>query len=45
VKLIYDAVLMVKRILGEKDAKAILVLPYVALVQEKAHWLRNVVRA
>ncbi|KAL2757455.1 hypothetical protein ACRALDRAFT_2039882 [Sodiomyces alcalophilus JCM 7366] len=34
-------VLMLKRVLEEKDAKAILVLPYVALVQEKVRWLRN----
>lgn len=40
-------VLMLKRVLdvdGDlKDAKALLVLPYVALVQEKVRWLRNVV--
>ncbi|KAJ4296015.1 hypothetical protein N0V88_004717 [Collariella sp. IMI 366227] len=36
-------VLMLKRVLENRDAKAILVLPYVALVQEKVHWLRNVV--
>ncbi|KAK4239813.1 P-loop containing nucleoside triphosphate hydrolase protein [Achaetomium macrosporum] len=36
-------VLMLKRVLGSRDAKAILVLPYVALVQEKVRWLRNVV--
>jgi DNA polymerase theta len=36
-------VLMLKRVLGDRDAKAILVLPYVALVQEKVRWLRNVV--
>ncbi|KAM0283614.1 hypothetical protein ACHAQH_002392 [Verticillium albo-atrum] len=36
-------VLMLKRVLAEKDAKAILVLPYVALVQEKVRWLRNIV--
>ncbi|ROT37287.1 P-loop containing nucleoside triphosphate hydrolase protein [Sodiomyces alkalinus F11] len=34
-------VLMLKRVLEEKGAKAILVLPYVALVQEKVRWLRN----
>ena len=37
-------VLMLKRILEDRDAKAILVLPYVALVQEKVRWLRNVAR-
>lgn len=36
--------LMLKRILGEKGSKALLVLPYVALVQEKVRWLRNVVK-
>lgn len=36
-------VLMLKRVLEDRDAKAILVLPYVALVQEKVRWLRNVV--
>ncbi|EGY22843.1 polymerase [Verticillium dahliae VdLs.17] len=36
-------VLMLKRVLEDKDAKAILVLPYVALVQEKVRWLRNIV--
>jgi len=36
-------VLMLKRVLEDKKAKAILVLPYVALVQEKVRWLRNVV--
>lgn len=35
---------MLKRILGEKGAKALLVLPYVALVQEKVQWLRRVVQ-
>lgn len=34
---------MLKRVLGERGAKALLVLPYVALVQEKVRWLRNVV--
>ncbi|UPK89599.1 hypothetical protein LCI18_000534 [Fusarium solani-melongenae] len=37
-------VLMLKRILEEKGTKALLVLPYVALVQEKVRWLRNVVQ-
>ncbi|EEQ33202.1 DNA polymerase theta isoform 2 [Microsporum canis CBS 113480] len=36
-------VLMLKRILNCPDKKAILVLPYVALVQEKLKWLRRVV--
>ncbi|KAL2142320.1 hypothetical protein VTI28DRAFT_1329 [Corynascus sepedonium] len=36
-------VLMLRRVLENRDAKAILVLPYVALVQEKVHWLRNIV--
>ena len=35
-------VLMLKRILENPRAKAILVLPYVALVQEKVNWLRRV---
>ncbi|KAL8642040.1 MAG: hypothetical protein Q9228_001234 [Teloschistes exilis] len=34
-------VLMLKKILGSPNAKAILVLPYVALVQEKIAWLRK----
>ncbi|KAF4994203.1 hypothetical protein FGRMN_5977 [Fusarium graminum] len=37
-------VLMLKRILAEKGTKALLVLPYVALVQEKVRWLRSVVQ-
>lgn len=37
------AVLMLKRVMEEEDTKALLVLPYVALVQEKVRWLRNVV--
>ncbi|KAL8714890.1 MAG: hypothetical protein Q9220_001403 [cf. Caloplaca sp. 1 TL-2023] len=36
-------VLMLKRVLGDPHAKAILVLPYVALVQEKVAWLRRLV--
>lgn len=36
-------ILMLKRILENRNAKALLVLPYVALVQEKVRWLRNVV--
>ncbi|KUI54059.1 Helicase and polymerase-containing protein TEBICHI [Cytospora mali] len=37
-------VLMLKKVLEDRDAKALLVLPYVALVQEKVRWLRNVVQ-
>ncbi|KAM5351654.1 hypothetical protein ACJ41O_004377 [Fusarium nematophilum] len=37
-------VLMLKRILEEQGSKALLVLPYVALVQEKVRWLRSVVQ-
>lgn len=36
-------VLILKRVLEDREAKAILVLPYVALVQEKVRWLRNLV--
>ncbi|KAI4192576.1 MAG: hypothetical protein LQ346_004239 [Caloplaca aetnensis] len=36
-------VLMLKKVLGSSYAKAILVLPYVALVQEKVNWLRKAV--
>lgn len=36
-------ILMLKRVLSDPEAKAILVLPYVALVQEKVRWLRNIV--
>lgn len=36
-------VLMLKKVLENREAKALLVLPYVALVQEKVRWLRNVV--
>lgn len=36
-------ILMLKRVLEDSDAKALLVLPYVALVQEKVRWLRNIV--
>ncbi|VUC28397.1 unnamed protein product [Clonostachys rosea] len=36
--------LMLKRIINNKTAKALLVLPYVALVQEKVRWLRGVVQ-
>ena len=37
-------VLMLKRVIDNPGRKAILVLPYVALVQEKLKWLRRVVR-
>ena len=36
-------VLMLKRVIEDPSRKAILVLPYVALVQEKLKWLRKVV--
>ncbi|KAL8701061.1 MAG: hypothetical protein Q9224_000675 [Gallowayella concinna] len=36
-------VLMLKRVLENPHTKAMLVLPYVALVQEKANWLRRAV--
>lgn len=36
-------VLMLKRVVEDPTKKAILVLPYVALVQEKLKWLRKVV--
>lgn len=36
-------VLMLKRIIDHPGKKAILVLPYVALVQEKLKWLRRIV--
>lgn len=35
---------MLKRILSQRDSKALLVLPYVALVQEKVRWLRQLVQ-
>ncbi|KAJ4163210.1 hypothetical protein LMH87_004953 [Akanthomyces muscarius] len=35
--------LMLKRILEQRESKALLVLPYVALVQEKVRWLRQLV--
>ncbi|GKT83408.1 LOW QUALITY PROTEIN: DNA polymerase theta subunit [Colletotrichum tofieldiae] len=35
---------MLKRVLEDKNAKVLLVLPYVALVQEKVRWLRNIVQ-
>ena len=34
---------MLKRVIEDPKKKAILVLPYVALVQEKLQWLRKVV--
>ncbi|KAF9886821.1 hypothetical protein FE257_011068 [Aspergillus nanangensis] len=37
-------VLMLKRIIENPSSKAILVLPYVALVQEKLKWLRRIVQ-
>ncbi|KAI3329186.1 P-loop containing nucleoside triphosphate hydrolase protein [Xylariaceae sp. AK1471] len=37
-------ILMLKRVLEDRNAKALLVLPYVALVQEKVRWLRNIVQ-
>ncbi|KIX96979.1 uncharacterized protein Z520_07093 [Fonsecaea multimorphosa CBS 102226] len=36
-------VLLIKRVIEDPTAKAILVLPYVALVQEKLRWLRTLV--
>ena len=36
-------ILMLKKVIEEPPKKAILVLPYVALVQEKLKWLRKVV--
>ncbi len=36
-------VLMLKRVIQDPTKKAVLVLPYVALVQEKLKWLRRVV--
>lgn len=35
---------MVKRVLEGRGVKALLVLPYVALVQEKVRWLRHLVQ-
>lgn len=37
-------VLMLKRVMEEPETKALLILPYVALVQEKVRWLRTVVQ-
>jgi ATP-dependent helicase YprA (DUF1998 family) len=36
-------ILMLKKVIEKPEAKALLVLPYVALVQEKLRWLRTVV--
>ncbi|KAG6032943.1 hypothetical protein E4U41_007071 [Claviceps citrina] len=36
--------LMLKRVIQEPGAKALLILPYVALVQEKVGWLRKIVQ-
>ena len=36
-------ILMLKKVIEQPEAKALLVLPYVALVQEKLRWLRKVV--
>ncbi len=36
-------VLLLKRVIDRPGKKAILVLPYVALVQEKLRWLRSIV--
>lgn len=43
-QLIIKPVLMLKRVIEEAGTKALLVLPYVALVQEKVGWLRKVVQ-
>lgn len=42
-KSLVSDVLMLKKIIENPDKKGILVLPYVALVQEKLRWLRRVV--
>lgn len=42
-KSLVSDVLMLKKIVENPDKKGILVLPYVALVQEKLRWLRRVV--
>lgn len=34
---------MIKRVIEEPGCKALLILPYVALVQEKVGWLRKIV--
>jgi len=36
-------ILMLKKVIEDPDKKGLLVLPYVALVQEKLRWLRKVV--
>jgi replicative superfamily II helicase len=38
-------ILMLKKIVETPEKKALLVLPYVALIQEKLRWLRKVLRA
>ncbi|KAF7871717.1 hypothetical protein EAF04_003824 [Stromatinia cepivora] len=43
-KSIVADVLMLKKIIQKPEKKALLVLPYVALVQEKLRWLRKVVQ-
>lgn len=40
-----DTVLMLKRIIEEPGTKALLILPYVALVQEKVGWLRKIAQS
>ncbi|KAJ2905036.1 hypothetical protein MKZ38_006429 [Zalerion maritima] len=37
-------IMMLKKVVMDPSAKALLVLPFVALVQEKVRWLRNIVR-
>ena len=37
-------IIMLKKAIDNPDTKALLVLPFVALVQEKVRWLRNLVR-
>jgi replicative superfamily II helicase len=36
-------ILMLKKVIEDPEKKALLVLPYIALVQEKLRWLRKVV--
>ena len=35
---------MLRRVLEDENSKALLILPYVALVQEKVRWLRKIVQ-